>query len=433
MLKNNDKTSIEFKAEKKYIANRVFMGLRKLFTTKKGLQIVVVMIIVEIINHNLLMKAYKNFFLGEHLLADIMTICSTIIITVFVAYFLGAPINSRKVREALIRIGLINSIGEPPELSKVEKGETTIYTFNNSGITPKQWEDAKDSIQAVLGIYITDIKYLHGATVVKVEFVKGNSIPDIVYWNDIYLQNQTKLALGMGYQGLITVDMTVSPHILIAGTTGSGKTWLFKSLLTQARKCGAEIYVIDMKNLDFHQQWQDESDIHNVAYSDDEIESYLNYAINEMRRRSELFKQYNVTNYADYQKVDAENKEHVNAIYIAVDEFAQLFDKTALSKAEKEAVDKKVSSIASIARIGRAYGVYLILATQRPDANILPGQIKGMLTNRIAGKCDDTLSQIVLDTTQASREIVGFNPGRFITGDGVQFQGFVHKRRDDNE
>ncbi len=425
MLKRNDKSDIEFKAEKKYVIDRTLRGLKKLLNTKKGLQIVIAIIMCEIIIHGIVANAYKDSFLNKDFIATIITICSSIIITTCVSYLLGAPLESKKIRESFHRIGLVNSLGEPPELTKVEKGKYTTYTFINSGITRKQWEDAKDSIQAVLGIYIIDTKYLYGDTVVKMNFVKGESIPDLVCWKDEYLQSQTRLALGVGYQGLVTVDMTTTPHMLIAGTTGSGKTWLFKSLLMQARKCGAEVYIIDMKNLDFHKKWQDEADIHNVAYTDEKINEYLEYAVHEMERRKSIFAQYNVSNYSDYSAI-TDDKEQLNVLYVAVDEFAQLFDKTALTKEAKAEVDKKISYISSIARVGRAFGIYLILATQRPDATILPGQIKNMLTVRIAGKCDDVLSQIVLDSTQASREIVGFRPGRFITGNGIQFQGFIH-------
>lgn len=429
MLNNNDKQEIEFRAEKAYLKRRILKGLKETINTKRGLQIILVMVMVQIANYIFVLNAYRNYLLG-HLATNIIIICSSIVMITCIAYFLGAPLEARKVREALHRIGLTNSIGEPPELTKVEKGKTTTFTFKNCGITRKQWDDARDSIQAVLGIYIIDISFLYGDTIVRIKFVKGESIPDTVYWNDAYLQSQTKLALGIGYQGVITVDMTTTPHMLIAGTTGSGKTWLFKSLLIQARKCGAEVYVIDMKNLDFHQKWQDETDIHHIAYLDEEINNYLEYATNEMDRRKSAFAKYNVSNFADYLAIDDAAKEQLNAVYVAVDEFAQLFDKTALTKEAKAEVDKKVSYISKIARVGRAFGVYLILATQRPDANVLPGQIKNMLTIRIAGKCDDVLSQIVLDNTQASREIIGFKPGRFITNEGVQFQGFIHG--DDN-
>ena len=430
MFKNNNTEQIEFNAEKEYLKKRLLNGLKELFTTKKGLQLVIVIMMCEIVNYIIVMNAYADFFLGNTIVAIIMTLCSTFIITTIVSYLLGAPLISRKVREKLHRIGLINSIGETPELMKVENGKTTKYIFRNAGIPPKAWEDAKDAIQTVFGISIINFKYINGATIVEMEFVDGNTIPMYALWDDGYLQNQTTLALGIGNQGLITVDMLKTPHMLIGGTTGSGKSVLFQSVMIQAHKAGAETYIIDPKGIDFSPKWQSTYDIYSIAHTDEEISGFLDYAISEIDRRIELFTKLNVPNFNEYQKMNDDNKEKLNAIYLGIDEFSQLFDKTALSKEGKVYVDSNISKVSTIARIGRAFGIYLVLATQRPDANVLPGQIKNMLTVRIAGKCDNVLSQIILDSTFASREIIGFNPGRFITNDGIQFQGFIHKKEE---
>ena len=81
------------------------------------------------------------------------------------------------------------------------------------------------------------------------------------------------------------------------------------------------------------------------------------------------------------------NKD-LQRIVFACDELAQLFDKTGLSKEEKEKVDLIIRHVALISRLGRAFGIHLILSTQRPDANVLPGQIKNNLEHRICGRAD---------------------------------------------
>ena len=63
------------------------------------------------------------------------------------------------------------------------------------------------------------------------------------------------------------------------------------------------------------------------------------------------------------------------------------------------------SKLSMIARQGRAFGIHLILATQRPDANLIPGQIRTNLGCRICGRADSILSQIILDSTAAADEI----------------------------
>ena len=81
--------------------------------------------------------------------------------------------------------------------------------------------------------------------------------------------------------------------------------------------------------------------------------------------------------------------------------------------------------LSTIARQGRAFGIHLILATQRPDANVLPGQIKNNMDFRVCGRAGNVLSQIILDNTSAAEQIPKDARGRFITGDGTVFQGYL--------
>ena len=73
---------------------------------------------------------------------------------------------------------------------------------------------------------------------------------------------------------------------------------------------------------------------------------------------------------------------------------------------------------------GRAFGIHLILATQRPDANILSGQIKNNVNCRICGRADTVLSQIILDNTSAAEQIPKDARGRFLLHDATVFQAY---------
>ena len=77
-----------------------------------------------------------------------------------------------------------------------------------------------------------------------------------------------------------------------------------------------------------------------------------------------------------------------------------------------------------LARLGRATNISLILSQQRPDASVLPGQIKAQCSYRIAGRCDNVLSQIILDSTMAAEKIPFDERGLFINGEGTLFRGF---------
>ena len=117
---------------------------------------------------------------------------------------------------------------------------------------------------------------------------------------------------------------------------------------------------------------------------------------------------------------------NVPRIIFACDEVAELLDKTGLSKEDKDLISKIENKLAIIARQGRAFGIHLILATQRPDANILPGQIRNNIDFRVCGRADTVLSQIILDNTKAADEIPKHTQGRFITHDGKVFQGYMY-------
>lgn len=79
--------------------------------------------------------------------------------------------------------------------------------------------------------------------------------------------------------------------------------------------------------------------------------------------------------------------------------------------------------LSSISRIGRAYGVHLVACTQRPDADVIPGQIKSNLGFRVCSQADSILSQIILGNGDADDRIAKDIPGRFLTNTGDLFQG----------
>ena len=107
------------------------------------------------------------------------------------------------------------------------------------------------------------------------------------------------------------------------------------------------------------------------------------------------------------------------------DEIAELLDKTgALDKAEKEKISIVEKRLSTIARQGRAFGIHLILATQRPDANILNGQIRNNMDLRICGRADDVLSKIILDNTDASERIPKYEKGLFLTNTNMVIRGY---------
>ena len=116
--------------------------------------------------------------------------------------------------------------------------------------------------------------------------------------------------------------------------------------------------------------------------------------------------------------------EGLPRLVFACDEVAELLDRTGRSKEDRDKLNQIENRLATLARLGRAFGIHLILATQRPDANILPGQIKNNIGVPVCGRAESVLSGIILDNTSAAEQIPKDARGRFITGDGTVFQAY---------
>lgn len=80
--------------------------------------------------------------------------------------------------------------------------------------------------------------------------------------------------------------------------------------------------------------------------------------------------------------------------------------------------------LSTIARLGRAFGINLVVGTQRPDATVIPGQIKNNMDIRLCGKADNTLSIIILDNGDAAEKIPKDSRGLFLNQDGVLFRAY---------
>ena len=358
--------------------------------------------------------AAKNIFVTYLLVAGIAV---TILILI--------PIGKQSVQEQLKCIGLVNHSEAVPELKSKRKDKQnpkiTIWEFTSQGIPMKIWKDKKESIETVLDITIVKMKNGSGKSRVLIHALPAVSdLPDMIEWKDKYLSTQSfKLNLGESFTGTVSVDLSRVPHILLGGATGSGKSVLLKLLLMQANKKGANVCIADFKGgVDFPPVWHKEC---RMCFEEQSTLELLTELTEELERRKRLLKAAGLPNIDHYNAVTGENLQR----YIfACDELAEMLDKTGLTKEQKEIVVKIESKLSIIARQGRAFGIHLILATQRPDSTILNGQIKNNINCRICGRADNVLSMIILDNTDAADLIPEDAQGRFLLHDGTIFQAY---------
>ena len=339
---------------------------------------------------------------------------------------LGTPWGGREAREGLQRVGLTNHAGEAPVLlSKYADGDNprlTVWEFDPCGIPLKEWEDKRARVETALDSIIAKMEWGGGRKIIRVYAVPAASdLPALLRWKDKYLSpDNFVLVLGESLLGPVTVNLAHIPHVLLGGSTGSGKSVLLKLLLMQALRKGAEVYIADFKGgVDFPKAWHGKC---HMVFREDDLLYILGQLTAVLEYRKGRLAETGSPNIDAYNEATGEG---LPRLVFACDEVAELLDRTGMDKEQKERASQIESKLALIARQGRAFGIHLILATQRPDATIIPGQIRNNLDFRVCGRADSVLSQIILNSTAAADQIPKDARGRFLLHDGTVFQGYL--------
>ncbi len=216
-----------------------------------------------------------------------------------------------------------------------------------------------------------------------------------------------QIAIGMDVEGqAIVSDLAKMPHLLIGGTTGSGKSVainaMIMSILMRATPSEVRFIMIDPKRVEFTPYNGIPHLYVPVVTEPREAAGALSWGVAEMEKRLKIFSHAGARNIGQYNgKVQSgelgEDAEEIPYIVIIIDELADLMMN----------VGKEVEfSISRIAQLARAAGIHLIVATQRPSTNVVTGLIKANITNRIAFNVASGIdSRVVLDTPGAENLI----------------------------
>ncbi len=248
-------------------------------------------------------------------------------------------------------------------------------------------------------------------------------------FNSLEFQNLTStlnFAIGRDVVGnSFCADLSKMPHLLVAGSTGSGKTIclssIILSLLYRNSPSSLRLILIDPKRVEFINYNGLPNLLTPVVYDVQKTLSVLKWLIEEMERRFEALSESGVRNIDEYNKkvrknfkkksssMDGESEEDIMPyIVLIVDELADLM---ASKSREMEA------GIVKLAQKSRAVGIHLILATQRPSVEVITGLIKVNITSRIAFQVASQVdSRTILDTAGAEK-LLGLGDLLFISAE----------------
>ncbi|MEI8349206.1 MAG: DNA translocase FtsK [Candidatus Omnitrophota bacterium] len=216
----------------------------------------------------------------------------------------------------------------------------------------------------------------------------------------VFTEATSKLTLAIGKDvsgNPIVADLKDMPHLLIAGTTGSGKTvcvnTIISSIMFKAKPDEVKFILIDPKMVELAPFAGIPYLLHPIIYEAKKAFIALNWAVEEMERRYKLLAQESTRNIDAYNKLG----KKMPFIIIVVDELADLM------VVARESIEV---AIQRLAQLSRAVGIHLILATQRPSVDVITGVIKANFPARISFKVSAKVdSRTVLDAMGADKLI----------------------------
>ena len=386
------------------------------------------------------------------------------------------PSGNKTEQDQFESIGLKNALGETPELKSTERDKRNpnveIRTYESESIPVSLWYDKKDQIEAAFDCSVTFIEQGENKQEVVIGIISSDKkVPNMIEWQNEFTPGYGKKSnpeiesggrvrnklremnkvnegtnilaedkgftvnLGESIEGPVLVDLNSQPHMLIGGTTGSGKSVELRTIMWQCVLKGAKIFILDFKGgLEFGAAWERHSQVYCEA---DEAYALLEKIYLEMDARNTLFKKTSEDLYHRGIKADCKNIEDYNKlnpdkplarIVLACDEIAQvLMTNKSADKEEKTVYAGINDRMQRLAQLSRASGIHMILATQRPDAKLIDGQIRTNVDLRICGRVGrSSESEIVLNGDPIAATISKRQKGRFYTNaNGItQMQGY---------
>ncbi len=227
--------------------------------------------------------------------------------------------------------------------------------------------------------------------------------------NDKFDKFKSNLAFAVGKDisgQIIISDIAKMPHLLIAGATGSGKSvcinTIIMSILYKSAPEDVKLIMIDPKMVELAVYNGIPHLLIPVVTDPKKAAGALNWAVDEMTKRYQLFANYNVRNIEGFNskvKSEGPNEDpqfrHMPQILVVVDELADL-----MMVAHKEVED----SIVRLSQLARACGIHLIIATQRPSVDVITGLIKANVPSRIALSVSSQVdSRTIIDMVGAEK------------------------------
>jgi S-DNA-T family DNA segregation ATPase FtsK/SpoIIIE len=301
----------------------------------------------------------------------------------------------------------LEDFGVEGKITQVYPGPVvTMYEFQPApGVKINRVVSLSDDLALALKAESVRVSPIPGKAAIGIEV--PNRQRELVSLREIlssegFKKSNSKLTLGLGkdiFGTPVVADLLKMPHLLVAGATGSGKSVsinsMVMSILYKATPTEVKMLMVDPKLLELSAYEEIPHLISPVITSPKEAAEALKKMVIEMERRYRILAERATRNIESYNIRSDEEEEQLPYIIIIIDELADLMF-TAASDVE--------DSIARLAQMGRASGIHLILATQRPSVDVITGIIKANFPARISFQVSSKVdSRTILDSHGAEQ------------------------------
>ena len=422
------------------IAKGIFYGTKKLRNRK--------LLLGSLINFLIpLIPLFKDFSIISNLKINNTTnINNTVLdyliffVISFILYLniISGSGGNKKLSAALETAGIVGQDGRSPMLLYKYKDNVGYEIYKFRGLVKfSEWKKKKEDIETNLNISIKEIKQGKRKDEVILKTVPGVLVMPggtgeekteeerkkvTLYWNDNVIKEKDNLvSIGRNEVEEIVVDFDADPHFLVAGATGSGKSVTIRSIVWQFLVRGHKGFFVDFKGgLEYSDGYKRYGE---TIIDRPKLLEVLKTLVKENELRQKALLEVGAKNINQYNK---KSSKKMYRVLLVIDELAEVIDPNSVPKEEKEIADEITGILSSFGRVARATGIHMIFGIQRPDANVVNGQIRSNVTGRICGRVPSgKASEIVLDDPSAAS--LPKVKGRMIyqnAGEMIEFQGY---------
>ena len=299
----------------------------------------------------------------------------------FLIMGLPAMLKNLKYQNIFNTLAIKNGAGDSPEVvNVVDLGkDRELIHFKAKGVSVSEFENKKGNFATAFGKMASEVRLGANRRIIEV-LLSGKELAKLIKFESLKdkYKDAYSFIVGESLENVITQRIDSLPHLLIAGSTGGGKSNFFRQVVLSLLKNSKHIqfYLLDLKRgievVEF-------SGLPNVKIARDEKEAValLEKIVQEMKSRFKYLEE-------NKKKKIVPGTDNKDLIVVAVDEASVLFGKERADSENKEYIDKARECIDDLAKLARAAGIHLILATQKPVKESIDTKVLENLQGRMA-------------------------------------------------